>query len=110
MGYKLIITEAAEKQFDNLIFHLIYEFHNESAASHLLNNVQEIYEHLQQNPYQFPVYENPLFTQTEYHKAILLDMKYLVLFRIENECVYIIGIFHQLENYVVHLIKSSDYI
>lgn len=106
MGYKLIITEAAEEQLDKLVYHLIYKFQNESAALHLLNNVQLIYERLQQNPYQFPVYDNPLLIQIEYHEAILSEMNYIILFRIDNECVYVVGIFHQLENYSIHLLRN----
>lgn len=103
MGYKLIITEAAEIQFDNLIYYLMYEFQNESAASNLLNQIQQIYSRLESNPYQFPICDNPFLIRNEYREAILTSMDYIIIFRIETECVYVVGIFHQLENYLLYL-------
>lgn len=30
---------------------------------------------------------------------MVLDMEYIIIFRVEEDIVYVIGIFHQLENY-----------
>lgn len=43
MGYKLNITEAAERQFDELVQYLLFELQAPSAASHLMNEIQKIY-------------------------------------------------------------------
>lgn len=59
MGYKLNITEAAERQFDELVQYLLFELQAPSAASHLMNEIQKIYLRLEDNPYQFPVSRNP---------------------------------------------------
>lgn len=107
MGYKLIITEAAEIQLDNLVYYLLYEFQNESAASNLLDYIQKIYQRLEENPYQFPVCNHPLLYQNEYREAVLTEMNYVIIFRIETECIYVVGIFHQLENYSIRLMTST---
>lgn len=104
MGYKLIITKVAEIQLDNLINYLLFEFQNESAAKNLLNSIEKIYLRIEENPYQFPVCNNPLLTQTKYREATLTSMNYVVIFRIQTECIYVMGVFHQRENYHVHLL------
>lgn len=101
MDYKIIITEGAEQQLDNLITYLLFELQNEQAAIHLLNQVEQIYDRLEENPFQFPLNNNLI--NKDYREAILTDMSYVIIFRIENECVYIVGYFHQLENYISRL-------
>ena len=103
MGYSLNITDAAEHQLDNLVQYLLFELQTPSAASHLMDEIQKIYLRLEDNPYQFPVSSNPHLKIKEYREAIVNNMSYVVIFRIDNECIYVIGIFHQLENYINYL-------
>lgn len=103
MGYKLVITEAAEFQLDNLISYLLLDLQNESAAMNLLNHIESLYRRIEENPYQFPVYDNPYLHENKYREAVLTDMNYIVIFRVGIECVYIVGVFHQLENYHTYL-------
>ena len=103
MAYRLMIPPAAEEQFDNLVFYLLYELQNRAAAENLISQTQRIYTRLEENPYQFPVCDNPLLTTNKYREAILTSMNYVIIFRIDAECVYIVGIFHQLENYYIKL-------
>lgn len=49
---------------------------------HLLDGIEKLYDRLEENPYQFP----------ECHAT------YLII-RIEAKVVYVLGIFHELENY-----------
>lgn len=105
MDYNLIITEAAEHQLEQIIFYLLYELENSSAATHLLNQIERLYIHLKENPFQFPLLEHPYFPTKKYCKAVILTTNYLIIYRIENKCVYIIGFFHQSENY---FLKLSD--
>ena len=99
MDYKLIITEKAEELLDNLIYHLIYRLKNNQAAVHLLESVDQIYSRLEENPYQFPESRDITLQRLGYREALLSDMDYVIIFRIEETFVYIAGIFHQLENY-----------
>lgn len=99
MAYKLIITEKAEELLYNLIYHLIYRLKNEQAAIHLLNCIDRIYDRLEENPLQFPESRDENLKRLGYREAVLTDMDYVVIFRIEELSVYVTGIFHQLENY-----------
>lgn len=55
MAYNLSITEYSDEQLDNILYYLIYQFKNEQAAKHLLDEIERIYDRLEENPLQFPV-------------------------------------------------------
>lgn len=99
MDYRLIITEKAEDLLDGLINYLLFRLKNEMAAIHLLDNVDKIYVRLEENPYQFPESKDEYLKRFGYREAVLGDMDYVVVFRIEDHEVFIVGFFHQLEDY-----------
>lgn len=99
MGYSLVITERADELLDEIVYYLLYQLKNQQAAEHLLTNIDRVYTRLQENPYQFPESRDRFLRQMNYREAILSEMKYVIFFRIENRTVYVIGIFHQLEDY-----------
>lgn len=99
MVYKLIITSRAEELLDNLVYHLLFRKMNEQAAKHLLNEIGKIYDRLEENPYQFPISRDYMLSKKEYREAIIPDMNYVVIYRIDKEQIYVMGVFHQLEDY-----------
>ena len=84
---------------DDLVYYLFVKINSEKAAKHLLDNVGKMYKRLQENPYQFPYCSDLFLKGKEYRKAIIVDMEYLLIFRIEENYVYVLGIFHRLEDY-----------
>lgn len=99
MGYKLIITEKAEELLTKCIDYLVYRLKNREAALHLLDNIQEIYDRLEENPRQFPECMDEYLSYLGYREAVLPDMRYVVIYKIEDHSVYILGVFHELEQY-----------
>ena len=99
MAYKLIITEKAEEQLDNLVYYLMYKLKNNQAAVHLLDSIGKIYGRLEENPFQFSESRDVNLQRGGYQEAVLTDMDCVIIFRIEETSVYVTGIFHQLENY-----------
>ncbi len=99
MAYKLIVTKHADELLDFALHYLIYQLKNEQAAVHLLDEVEKIYDRLEENPMQFPVSQDVYLADKGYHEAIVGQMNYTILFRIEADFVMVAGIFHQLENY-----------
>lgn len=99
MIYNLIITDRAKELLDELVCHLIYRLKNEGAASHLFDGIEKIYDRLEENPYQFPDSKDPYLKHMGYKEAVVTDMNYILIFKIEGNGVYVLGIFHQLENY-----------
>ena len=55
MGYNLIITEKADEHIDSLVGYLLGKLKNPQAAGNFLNEIDGIYDWLEDNPYQFPI-------------------------------------------------------
>lgn len=99
MAYKLNVTKHAKQLLDNLVYHLIYRLKNKNAAEHLLDSVENVYNRLEDNPFQFPKSRDRYLAKKGYCEAIVQNMNYIIVFRVKNDVVNIVGIFHQLENY-----------
>lgn len=86
MAYRLIITERAEELLEQLVNYILYKFRNEQAARHLLDGIEQLYDRLEDNPYQFADCRDSFLKSKGYnvkHQAI----KCLMLFRILKEVV-----------------------
>ena len=99
MAYKLVITERAEQLLDRLVYYLLFQIKNEQAAAHLLDEVSSIYERIEENPFQFPECRDAYLKSKQYREAASLEMNYVVIYKIEDDTVYVLGVFHGLENY-----------
>lgn len=99
MAYKLIITEHTVELLDKLVYHLLYHLRNEQAAKHLLDEIDRIYDRLEDNPYQFPESKDTYLKKKGYREAIVTQMNYTVIFSINADYVDVVGVFHQLEEY-----------
>lgn len=99
MAYKLIVTEHADKLLNNILHYLVYQLKNEPATTHLLDEINTIYDRLEENPLQFPVIRDTYLANKGYHEAVCRQMNYTIVFSVRADVVNIVGIFHQLENY-----------
>lgn len=99
MAYKLIVTEHADELLDHIMYYLLYRFKNEQAARHLLDGIENIYGRIEENPLQFPLSRDEYLASKDYHEAIVPQMDYIVVFCMRMDVVYVVGIFHQSENY-----------
>lgn len=99
MAYKLNITEYADELLDHHIYHLIDRLNNKQAARHLLDGINNIYERLEFNPYQFLECKDEYLAKKGHREAIVPQMNYIIIFDVTADVVNVIGIFHQLENY-----------
>ncbi|MBR6329195.1 MAG: type II toxin-antitoxin system RelE/ParE family toxin [Lachnospiraceae bacterium] len=105
MAYNLIITDRANDLIDERVLYIIEKLKNPSAAKHLLDGISSVYDRLQDNPYQFPDSGDPVLSRRKYKEALIPKMQYKMVFRIENETVYVVGFFHDLENYTSKVIE-----
>ena len=99
MPYNLVITDRADEQTDYLAGYLVNILKNSGAFLHFLNEIDSVYNRLEDNPYQFPPSSDPYLNFKGYREALLSEMSYRIVFRIELQTVYIVGIFHDLEDY-----------
>ncbi|MBQ7464792.1 MAG: type II toxin-antitoxin system RelE/ParE family toxin [Lachnospiraceae bacterium] len=103
MAYKLIITDHADELIDSRIYYIINKLKNPPAAQHLLDGIDEIYTRLEDNPDQFPDSMDSFLRSRGFKEALIHDMNYKLVFRVEGRSVYIEGLFHDLENHASKL-------
>lgn len=99
MAYRLNITDRAEELLDQLVNYMLFKFKNKAAVKHLLDGIDQLYGRLEDNSYQFADCRDSFLKSKGYKEAVVKDMDYILIFRIEGNVVYVLGIFHQLENY-----------
>lgn len=99
MVYKLIITEHTDELLDAILHYTIDQLKNKQAAIHLLDEINNIYDRLEENPLQFPLSRDTYLANKGYHEAVCEQMNYTIIFSVKADVVNIVGIFHQLENY-----------
>ncbi|WP_418745900.1 type II toxin-antitoxin system RelE/ParE family toxin [Frisingicoccus sp.] len=99
MAYRLNITEHANDLLDNILYYLIFQLKSKQATEHLMDEIDSIYNRLEQNPLQFPLSRDTYLASKGYYEAVIGQMNYTIVFNIKADVVNILGIFHQLENY-----------
>ena len=103
MAYRLIITDEGDEKTLHQVNYLFNVKCNPKAAKHLLDEIDKIYDLIEENPYQFEPARDRYLEIMGYHEAIIPGMEYKVLFRIEDDIAYVVGTFHDKEDYVKKL-------
>ena len=67
MAYNLIVTDEMNKLLENCVNYILRKFKNEQAASHLLDEVEKIYDKIEDNPGIYPVSDDPFLAALTYH-------------------------------------------
>ena len=96
MAYNVKVTASAEKDLDAIISYIVQELSNPQAAGHLLDEITKMHHVLADNPTIFPACSQPLLQR--YRKVTV--MRYVIIYRIDGETVYVERFFSQLEDYV----------
>ena len=99
MAYNIYTTEEMEYLLDKSVSYLLNKFKSEQAAKHLLAGVSNIYDTLEDNPFLYRVSDDPYMKSMNYHEAKVKDMDYMVIYKVVDNDVYMLGIFHTLEKY-----------
>lgn len=99
MAYRLVISRRADEQLDSIIEYVAFRLNNPMAAAAILSDVEAIYRKLREMPESMALCEDPYLASREYHKAILRQHNYIIIFQICEDEVHIAGIFHTLEDY-----------
>lgn len=96
MDYKVQITASAECDLDEIIGYIMTKLCNPQAAMHVLSEVESIYGILAKTPAAYAECTHPLLRG--HRKAIF--MRYLMIFKIVDDTVYVERFFSELEDYV----------
>jgi hypothetical protein len=99
MDYKVVVTSDAEEDFDRFIQYLLLEKKNEQAARNVLDDFEDTLNCLKNAAGNLSLCENQRLRALGYHRINFLRHRYFMLYRIEENTVFIDNIFHELQDY-----------
>ena len=99
MDYRVVITADAEEDLDKFIKYLLFEKENPQAAQNVLNDFDATTESLKRVAGSLKLCDNPRLRKQGYRRINFLNHRYYMMYRIEDDVVYIDNIFHELQDY-----------
>jgi plasmid stabilization system protein ParE len=101
MAYKfnLVVSEDAHKDIDEIVSYIVNELQNPQAAGHFLDDVEQAYIRISDNPYLFALCSDTRLQKLGYRKVVIKN--YLVLYREDEETntVYVVRIVYGGRDY-----------
>ena len=97
MACKVVITDEAARSRDDIIAYLVTVLHEPKAAGRFLDELDALADRLTAFPEAYPVSAEPRLADLAYRKACV--MRYIVLYKVQEDVVYITNIFHETQDY-----------
>lgn len=99
MDYKIVVTKDAEDDLDSFIKYLLYEKKSMQAARNVLDDFEATKESLKYVAGSFKLCDNPRLKALGYRRINFLNHRYFMLYRIDDNVVFVDNIFHDLQDY-----------
>ncbi len=99
MDYKVVVTRDAEEDLERFVKYLILEKGSLQAAENVLNDYEATIESLRHVAASIKLCDNPRLHQLKYRRINFLNHRYFMLYRIEENVIFIDNIFHELQDY-----------
>ena len=99
MVYNVEMTERAEEQLDAFARYLVVNLKNPQAASNLLADATDLEESLAYVAGSIPLCDDPELRMRGIRKIRFTKHRYLWLYRVEDDTVYIMAMYHELQDY-----------
>ena len=99
MDYKNVLISDAEENLYRFIRYLLFERKSEQAARNLLNDFEATKTSLSNVAESLKLCDDPKLRKLGYRRINFLSHRYFMLYRIENDAVYVDNIFHELQDY-----------
>lgn len=99
MDYRVVVTEEAEEDLNRFIQYLLFVKKNHQAAINVLDDFEDTVEMLKHVAGSLKMCDNPRLEGLGYHRINFQKHRYFMLYRIENDVVYVDDIFHELQDY-----------
>ena len=98
-SYDIEVTERAKDHFRGHISYIAGKLHNPDAAWKLRDALDKAVMELADHPETAPYCTDPALRSFGYRKKLIPSTRYLCVCRIENDVVWIEGIYHELQDY-----------
>lgn len=94
-----VFEQDAEADLDRFITYLLLEKKSEQNARNLLNDFEATKTSLSNVAGSLKFCDNPKLRELGYYRINFLSHRYFMLYRIENDTVYVDNVFHELQDY-----------
>ena len=99
MDYKVILSDFAKQQLDDILFYIYATLGNEVAAASVLEDAENTVQKLAQVGGSLKICEEPELAEYSYRKMHFLSHRYLMLYTINGTYIQVDRIYHELEDY-----------
>ena len=99
MDYKVVVTDEAEEDLNQFIQYLLFAKKNKQAARNVLDDFEDTVKRLKYVASSLKICDNPHLQSFGYRRINFKQHRYFMLYRIENDVVYVDDIFHELQDY-----------
>lgn len=99
MEYKVVLTTQAKMDFRRIIDYLLYELENEQAAANITNDMENTINRLSHVAGSLKLCEDSKLHSLGYRTIHFKHHKYFMLYRVENNKVYVDAVYYDLQNY-----------
>jgi len=98
MDYKVVVKIDAEADLDRFIKYIISEKESLQTAENVLNDYDTTIESLRHVAGSLKLCDNLRLRQLKYRRINFLNHRYFMLYRIEDNLVFVDNIFHELQD------------
>lgn len=100
MAYKIIRTDAFQRDLDAVISYIVLSLENKTAAISLLDSIEKCYDSLAHLPLMYEACQDTYLKELGYRKAVIDN--YIMVHRVDmkTETVNILRLFHGKQHYV----------
>ncbi|MCM1102141.1 MAG: type II toxin-antitoxin system RelE/ParE family toxin [Clostridium sp.] len=99
MDFNVVLTDTAEIQIGKILDYMIYELRNTQAAYNVEQDMRETVRKLSYTAGSFKLCDDPKLRELEYRTIHLKRHQYFMLYKIVDTCVYVVGVYHDLQDY-----------
>ena len=99
MEYKVVVTADAEEDLNQYIRYLLVVKKSNQSAQHVLDDFEATIRSLESVAGSLKPCDNPRLKELGYRRINFLSHKYFMLYRIDEDTVFVDNIFHELQDY-----------
>ncbi|HBI62907.1 MAG TPA: type II toxin-antitoxin system RelE/ParE family toxin [Lachnospiraceae bacterium] len=99
MEFKVVLSRQAQIDFRNITHYLLYDLRNEQAAISVTNDMEHTIEQLSYMAGGLKLCDDPRLRDLGYRTIHFKRHNYFMLYRIQDDTVYVDAIYHDLQNY-----------
>ena len=99
MDYKVVVTVDAEEDLNNYIRYLLIVKKNEQVAKNVLDDFEATVQSLKRVAGSLKLCDNPRLRKLGYRRINFLSHRYFMMYRIDEDVVFVDNIFHELQDY-----------